>query len=135
MSPSYLLGTNILSDLVGQPQGKVATRIAKVGEDAICTSIIVAAEFRSVAERSGSKQLAERVDLILSALEILSLEPPVERYFGELRQHLTLRGTPIDTYDLLIAAHALANGLTLVTANSREFKRVPDLHVENWLIA
>jgi tRNA(fMet)-specific endonuclease VapC len=129
----YLLDTNILSDLVRQPRGKVATHIAEVGEDAICTSIIVAAELRYGAEKSGSKQLLERVDLLLSALEILPLEPPADRRYGGLRHHLTRRSTPIGPNDLLIAAHALAHNLTLVTANTREFKRVPTLRVENWL--
>jgi tRNA(fMet)-specific endonuclease VapC len=131
----YLLDTNILSDLVRQPQGKVAVRIAEVGEDSICTSIIVAAELRYGAEKSGSKSLSERVDLILSALEILPLEPPTDRHYGDLRHHLARRGTPIGPNDLLIAAHALAQDLTLITANTREFKRVHGLRVENWLRA
>ena len=133
MSLRYLLDTNIISDLVRRPRGKVASRIAEVGEDSICTSIIVAAELRYGAEKSGSKQLSERVDLLLSALEILPLEPPADRRYGELRQHLTRRGIPIGPNDLLIAAHALAADVTLVTANTREFERVPSLRVENWL--
>lgn len=134
MSLRYLLDTNIISDLVRRPRGKVASRIAEVGEDSICTSIIVAAELRYGAEKSGSKQLSERVDLLLSALEILPLEPPADRRYGELRQHLTRRGIPIGPNDLLIAAHALAADVTLVTANTREFERVPSLRVENWLL-
>ena len=133
MSLRYLLDTNIISDLVRRPRGKVASRIAEVGEDSICTSIIVAAELRYGAEKSGSEQLSERVDLLLSALEILPLEPPADRRYGELRQHLTRRGIPIGPNDLLIAAHALAADVTLVTANTREFERVPSLRVENWL--
>ncbi len=134
MSLRYLLDTNIISDLVRRPRGKVASRIAEVGEDSICTSIIVAAELRYGAEKSGSEQLSERVDLLLSALEILPLEPPADRRYGELRQHLTRRGIPIGPNDLLIAAHALAADVTLVTANTREFERVPSLRVENWLL-
>jgi tRNA(fMet)-specific endonuclease VapC len=130
----YLLDTNIISDLVRRPGGTVATRIAKVGEDSICTSIIVAAELRYGAERSGSKQLSERVDLLLSALEILPLESPADHRYAEVRHHLTRQGTPIGPNDLLIAAHTLAADLTLVTANTREFERVPSLRVENWLL-
>ena len=134
MSLCYLLDTNFISDLIRRPRGKVASRIAEVGEDSICTSIIAAAELRYGAEKSGSKQLYERVDLLLSALEILLLEPPADRCYGELRHQLTRRGTPIGPNDLLIAAHALAADLTLVTANTREFERVPSLRVENWLL-
>lgn len=134
MSLRYLLDTNIISDLVRRPRGQVASRIAEVGEDSIGTSIVVAVEFRYGAEKSGSKQLTERIDLLLSALEILPLERPADRRYGELRHHLTRRGIPIGPNDLLIAAHALAADLTLVRANTREIKRAPPLRVENWLL-
>ncbi len=132
-SLAYLLDTNILSDLARNPQGVVATRIAKAGEDTVCTSVIVAAELRYGASRSNSEKLAQRIDLILSALEILPLEPPADRQYAALRHHLTRQGTPIGPNDLLIAAHALASDLTVVTANVGEFSRVPGLKVENWL--
>ena len=131
----YLLDTNIISELVRRPGGTVATRIAEVGEDSICTSIVVAAELRYGAVKSDSKQLSERVGLLLSALEILPLEPPADQRYAEVRHHLARQGTPIGPNDLLITAHALAANLTLVTANTREFERVPSLHVENWLLA
>ncbi len=129
----YLLDTNILSDLVRRPHGRVAARITAVGEDTICTSIVVAAELRFGAVKSGSKKLADRVDLILSALEILPLEVPADRYYGVLRHHLMRQGILIGPNDLLIAAHALSADLSVVTANVREFSRVPSLQVENWL--
>lgn len=129
----YLLDTNIISDLVRRPDGPAATRIAEVGEGAICTSIVVAAELRYGAAKSGSKPLAERVAVLLSAVEILPLEPPADQRYAETRHHLATQGTPIGPNDLLIAAQALAADLTLVTANTREFARVPLLRVENWL--
>ena len=133
MSLRYLLDTNIISDLVRRPQGPVASRIAEVGEDSIFTSIVVAAELRYGAEKSESREISERVGLFLSALEILPLEPPADRRYAELRHHLNRQGTPIGPNELLIAAHALAADVTLVTANSREFARVPSLRVESWL--
>jgi tRNA(fMet)-specific endonuclease VapC len=129
----YLLDTNVLSDLVRQPRGTAAKRISTAGEDTICTSIIVAAELRFGAKRSGSGRLADRVDLILSALDVLPLEAPSDRCYGEIRDRLAREGTPIGPNDLLIAAHALALDVTVVTANAREFARVPGLRVENWL--
>ena len=135
MSLRYLLDTNIISDLVRRPGGAVATRIVDVGEDSICTSIVVAAELRYGARKSNSKQLYERVGLLLSALEILPLEPPVDQRYAEVRHHLSTQGTPIGPNDLLIAAHSLTADLTLVTANTREFERIPSLRVENWLVA
>ncbi len=133
MSIAFLLDTNILSDLVRHPQGVVADRIAAEGEDTICTSIIVAAELRFGAAKSGSSKLASQVDLILSALEILPLETPADRQYGNIRHHLAGQGTPIGPNDLLIAAHALSLDLTLVTADTREFSRVPGLKADNWL--
>ena len=129
----YLLDTNILSDLVRQPQGAVARRITEMGEETICTSIIVAAEIRFGAEKSGSNKLEDQVELILSAIEILPLESPADREYGKLRQYLARNGTPIGPNDMLIAAQALCAGLIVVTANTGEFSRVPGLIVENWL--
>ena len=133
MSFRYLLDTNILSDLIRNPQGRIAECIAEVGEASICTSIIVAAELRYSAEKSGSARLADRIELILSALEILPMETPVDQEYGKLRHYLDSKGTPIGPNDMLIAAHALAKGLTVITANVGEFSRVPGLGVENWL--
>lgn len=133
MSSRYLLDTNIVSELLRRPHGAVASRISAVGEESICTSIVVAAELRYGARKSGSEQLRKRIDLLLSALEILPLEPPADKRYAEIRDHLTRRGTPIGPNDLLIAAQALAADLTLVTANTREFARVPSLRIENWL--
>jgi len=129
----YLLDTNILSDLVRNPQGEVAAHITKAGEDSIAISIVVAAELRYGAAKSNSAKLVKRINLILSALEILPLDRPADHQYAEIRHHLTRQGTPIGPNDLLIAAHALANNLTVVTANIGEFSRVPGLKVENWL--
>lgn len=129
----YLLDTNILSDLIRNPQGRIAERITRVGEASICTSIVVAAELRYGAEKSGSNKLSDRVELILSAIEILPMESPVDKVYGCLRHSLAGRGQAIGPNDMLIAAHALETGLTMVTANVREFSRVAGLNVENWL--
>ncbi len=129
----YLLDTNILSDLVRQPQGAIAKRIVEAGEESICTSIIVAAELRFGAEKSGSAKLTDQVDLILSAIEILPLESPADREYGKLRHYLARKGALIGPNDMLIAAQALSAGLKVVTANTGEFSRVPGLIVENWL--
>ena len=129
----YLLDTNIVSDLVRNPQGKVAQRIRKVGETQVCTSIIVAAELRYGAAKKGSPRLAAQLETVLGALEVLPLEPPVDATYGSLRTRLEQAGTPIGANDLLIAAHALALGYTIITDNEREFARVEDLQLQNWL--
>ena len=129
----YLLDTNILSDLVRHPQGRVAKKIAVEGEKSICTSIVVASELRYGADKRGSKRLTAQLDAILAALEILPLEAPADRHYGELRTDLERRGESIGPNDMLIAAHALALDCVVVTANVSEFARVSGLRVENWL--
>jgi tRNA(fMet)-specific endonuclease VapC len=133
MPAQFLLDTNILSDLVRHPQGVIAQRIASEGEKSICTSIVVAAELRFGAKKSGSRRLVIQLETILSAIEILPLEEPADCHYARLRSYLEQRGTPIGPNDMLIAAHALAVNCTVITANAREFSRVPGLKVENWL--
>jgi tRNA(fMet)-specific endonuclease VapC len=130
----YLLDTNVVSHLVRQPQGVVAERIADVGEDAVLTSIVVACELRYGALKRGSKRLTRQVDAVLGAMTILPLEAGVDRHYAAIRTALERRGTPISAHDMLIAAHARSLGATCVTANVSEFRRVPVLKVENWLI-
>ena len=129
----YLLDTNIVSDLVRNPQGKIAQHIRRAGEARVCTSIIVAAELRYGAEKKGSTRLSAQLEAVLGALEVLPFEPPADAVYGLLRARLEQSGRLIGGNDLLIAAQALALGCTLVTANEREFGRVEDLRLENWL--
>ena len=129
----YLLDTNIVSDLVRNPQGKTAKQLLKVGENKVCTSIIVAAELRYSAEKKQSPRLSSQLDAILVALEILPFEKPSDVSYGFIRAQLERAGKPVGGNDLLIAAQALALGYTVVTDNEKEFSRVKHLHVENWL--
>lgn len=129
----YLLDTNVISDLVRNPQGRVAERIRKVGEAQVCTSIIVAAELRCGAAKKGSSRLTSQLEAVLAALEVLPFEAPADVHYGSLRFLLERAGKPIGANDLLIAAHALAFGHTIVTDNEREFARVRGLRLENWL--
>jgi tRNA(fMet)-specific endonuclease VapC len=129
----YLLDTNIISDLITNPRGKVSRRIARKGEGTVCTSIVVASELRFGAAKSGSPKLVSRVEEILEAIDVLALDEPSDRRYAQLRVQLERAGTPIGPNDMLIAAHALALGLTMVTANTDEFGQVAHLPVENWL--
>ena len=129
----FLLDTNIVSDLVRHPHGRSADRIAEVGEQHICTSIIVAAELRYGAAKKGSSRLTAQLEAVLDALDVLVLEAPDDIVYGELRARLEQDGQPMGGNDLLIAAHAVALGHTVVTDNEREFSRIDDLRVENWL--
>ncbi len=129
----YLLDTNAVSDLVRNPQGRIAQRIEDVGEVEVCTSIIVAAELRFGAERRNSPRLTDQLEAILEVMEVRALEEPTDRVYGRLRSDLERQGRPIGGNDLLIAAQAVALGLIVVTDNEREFGRIAELHCENWL--
>jgi len=133
MSYLYLLDTNILSDFVKHPTGRIFSQIQKVGEEKICTSIIVACELRFGAEKSNSFRLKQRIELAFSMISVLPLMPDIDHNYATIRTHLERQGTPIGSNDLLIAVQAFTLNLTLVTANVREFSRVPNLKIENWL--
>ena len=129
----YMLDTNIISDLIRNPQGKAAAQIARAGEANVCTSIIVAAELRYGCAKSGSKRLLKAVEDLLGEIAVLPFDVPADAEYARIRSKLEAAGRPIGSNDLLIAAHALATGATIVTANTDEFKRVRGLKVENWL--
>ena len=131
----FLLDTNIVSELIRNPQGPVAARIGQVGEARVCTSVIVAAELRYGAAKRASPRLSDQVEAVLGALEVLAFEPPADAAYDDIRCRLERAGAPTGGNDLLVAAQAVALGFTLVTGNEREFARVEGLDCENWLSA
>ncbi len=130
----YLLDTNIISDLIRNPNGQVAQHIARVGESAICTSIIVAAELRYGCAKKGSPVLLSKVESLLAEIPVFPLDVPADIDYGSIRAELEAVGKTIGQNDLLIAAHASALGKIIVTANVGEFSRVRGLKLENWLL-
>ena len=128
----YMLDTNIVSELVRRPDGEAARRAAALDPRTIAVSIIVAAELRYGAARRRSARLTRQLETVLAALETLPLAEPADAHYAAIRSELERRGRTIGHNDLLIAAHARALNLTLVTRNVREFERVPGLAIENW---
>ena len=129
----FLLDTNIVSDLIRNPQGRIAKRIASVGEENICTSIIVAAELRYGVAKKASPKLTAQVEVVLEAIETLAVDAPADEIYGSIRAQLESAGTPIGGNDLIIASQAMTLDLTLVTDNERELSRIDGLRIENWL--
>lgn len=132
-SPLYLLDTNILSDLIKHPDGVVMRKIAAIGEDAICTSIVVACELRFGAEKKQPSILSAKVEQLLSHIDVVPLDVDSDLQYALLRADLQKSGKIIGPNDMLIAAHARSLGLVVVTDNEGEFSSVPELRVENWL--
>lgn len=128
----YMLDTNIVSEMIRNPTGHAAQRAREAG-DAVCVSVIVAAELRYGCAKKGSPKLSRKVEEFLSEVPVLPFDTPADCEYGGIRAELEAAGRPIGSNDLLIAAHAYTLGATVVTANDGEFRRIRGLNVENWL--
>ncbi|HEX3673858.1 MAG TPA: type II toxin-antitoxin system VapC family toxin [Rhizomicrobium sp.] len=128
-----MLDTNIVSDMVRHPDGQAAKQFSRVGQHNIGVSIIVAAELRFGALTRHSTLLAAKLHELLERLNVMPFDVPAEHHYAEIRAQLEAAGEMIGGNDILIAAHALALGCTMVTDNEREFSRVKSLSIENWL--
>jgi tRNA(fMet)-specific endonuclease VapC len=115
----YLLDTNIVSNLVRNPQGKVAQHIRKVGEAQVCISIMVAAELRYGAAKKGSPRLSAQLGAVLGALEVLPFEAPADAAYGLLRTRLEQAGRPIGASDCSLRLRHFPS----VTPSSRIMRR------------
>src|SRR6202051_2763578 len=101
-----MLDTSIISDLIRNPHGNAAKRIARAGEDNVCTSIIVAAELRYGCAKSGSKRLLKAVEDLLGEINVLPFDIPADAEYSGISSELEAAGKPLGSNDLLIAAHA-----------------------------
>jgi tRNA(fMet)-specific endonuclease VapC len=131
----YMLDTNTCIYVLKNHLAKLKRKF-KVSKE-LCISAVTYAELCFGIENGGASQRAQRweqFDAFTRLLLTLPFDEDAGRHHGRIRAHLNREGTPIGNNDLFIAAHALSTGATLVSNNEREFKRVPDLVVENWLI-
>ena len=134
----YLLDTNILIYLIkNQPPG-VAQRIDALPEsDTLCMSFVTWAELLKGAERSTRKtEVLRRLNALARQVPVrYPVDPAICQHYAEQATRLKEAGTPIGANDLWIACHALAEDATLVTRNTREFRRIAGLRVEDWVSA
>ena len=129
----WLLDTNAWIAYLERKPNPIKTRIAQTPENQIVMCDIVEAELLYGAYKSTRvEQNLAKLELLFSLVESLPFEGKAAVQFGEIRAYLAQKGTPIGPYDLQIAAVARAQGLTLVTHNTREFARVPELKIEDW---
>ena len=132
----YLLDTNSVIALLNDRPPTVRQRLrdaATAGERITTSSVVLYELWYGVAKSSRPRENASRLRAFLSGIvDVLSFEEDDASAAGALRARLESAGTPIGPYDLLIAGKALRHGAVLVTANTREFARVPGLRWEDW---
>ena len=133
----YLLDTNIISALMKDRTGAITANVRawaqRLPDCRLVTSVVVQYELLFGLARHGTSRLQTAYNIQMNKLPVLPLDAAVGPHYARLRAHLEKAGTPIGANDTLIAAHALALGATLITADA-EFCRVPDLALENWLV-
>ena len=131
---TYMLDTNICIYAMKNKPEQVLQRLKMELNSGVCISSITLAELEYGMKHSSNPVKNEQALLrFLVPLSVLPFGTTAASEYGEIRTYLQSIGTPIGSLDMLIAAHAKSEGMTLVTNNVREFERVPDLEVENWV--
>jgi tRNA(fMet)-specific endonuclease VapC len=132
---SRLLDTNICIYLIRRGSPEAARRFERFEIGEVGVSVVTISELRYGVEKSSRvEQNREALNKFLLPLEAMDFDLDATASYGRIRADLEKRGTPIGPLDTLIAAHAASLGATLVTNNTREFERVPNLRIEDWTI-
>lgn len=130
---TYMLDTNICIYAIKNKPEQVLRQLKENLQYGLCISAITLAELEHGVEKSASPEKNTMALMqFLAILDVLPFDDAAASEYGKICAYLQKRGTPIGTMDMLIAGHAKAEGLILVTNNVREFERVPDLEIENW---
>ena len=130
---AFLLDTNACIDYFTGRHPRVVARIQESSPEDLFLSAVVVAELRYGADRSAHRRANHtRIDALVEEIEPLDFDLRAAAAYGRVRAQLEAGGTPIGPNDMLIAAHALSRGLTVVTANTAEFGRVKGLKVASW---
>lgn len=134
MTVRYLLDTNICIYIAKHNPAAVRARFEQLSADVLAMSVITLGELQHGAEKSQARAKALAVlQQLQSVIQVRPLTEAVAQHYGHIRSALERKGQPIGNNDLWIAAHARAEGWILVTNNEREFNRVENLAVENWV--
>ena len=129
----YMLDTNICIYAIKNKPEQVLQRLQENLSKGLCISAITLAELEHGVEKSANPEKNQMALIqFLSILDILPFDDLAAAEYGNICAYLQKQGTPIGTMDMLIAGQARAENLILVTNNVREFKRVPNLCIENW---
>ena len=134
MAIRYLLDTNICIYIAKHNPATVRARFEQLSADVLAMSVITLGELQHGAEKSQARSKAlAALQQLQSVIQVEPLTEAAGQHYGQIRSALERKGQPIGNNDLWIAAHARAEGWVLVTNNEREFNRVEDLAVENWV--
>ena len=130
-----LLDTNICIYIINAKPPAVLERFRqyRMGDIGLCS--VVAAELAFGVAKSASARNRQALEMFLAPLIILPFDTAAVWVYGDLRANLERRGTPIGSLDTMIAAHALSQQALLISNNTREFSKVPDLQLDNWVAA
>ena len=130
----FLIDTNICIYIMNNHPPQVIQKFREIGAGNVCISSVTVSELQyGVFKSKQIKKNVKRLDEFLSPFEIISYDESASIYYGKIRSHLEKKGHVIGPLDMLIAAHAVSENLTLITNNEKEFKRVKSLKVENWV--
>jgi len=133
--PGYMLDTDICSYIMKRSNQALLRRLQQVPVSDVCISVITKSELLFGVEMSSRRQQDEiALNALLPYVDVLDFPDEAAPHYANIRAHLKTRGTMIGANDLFIAAHARSLGMTLVTNNTQEFSRVPDLTLENWTV-
>ena len=129
----YMLDTNICIYIIKKQPEKVISHLQEFSLSEVCVSSITLSELEYGVEKSEQRD-RNKIALanFIAPIEVITYDDLAAAQYGIIRSSLEKNGMPIGALDMLIAAHALSQGLILVTNNEREFKRVPGLKIENW---
>jgi len=130
-----LLDTNICIYIIKQQPARVLKRFLEyqIGDIGI-SSITLSELYYGVAKSQHQDKNSKALEQFITPLEVVPFDDAAAQAYGAIRATLEKVGTPIGSMDMLIAAHAVALGIPLVTNNTREFERVPGLEVVDWTV-
>ncbi|HKO10256.1 MAG TPA: type II toxin-antitoxin system VapC family toxin [Alphaproteobacteria bacterium] len=129
----YMLDTNISIYVIKNYPAKLRERFNRLAEQLAISSITLGELYYGAEKSARRLENLQAVEQFAARLEVLPFPPKAAAHYGQLRAELERLGRPIGAHDMLIGAHARAEGLIVVTNNAREFRRLPGLRVENWV--
>ena len=128
-----MLDTDICSYIIREKPLKVFERFEALDMDQLFISVVTYAELIYGVEHSSSKKMNRSiVEDFVNHLNIIEWDKSAAEQYGKIRAFLQAGGNIIGAMDMMIAAHAVSQKMTLITNNEKHFKRVPKLNVENW---